>query len=85
MTNSPKKIKDKVTILGAVFCSDNFESLETENLQKAYTALKKAQNNYNIGNFVSLVGKILRLNTNVFSTVWNIPWLIDIKDQHNNF
>ena len=76
-----EKVKDKVTILGAVFCRD--KHLETfENLQKAYNALKKAKNNYSYGNFVSLVGKILRLNTYVFSTVWNNAWLIDIKDKH---
>ena len=76
-----KKVKDKVTILGAVFCRD--KHLETfENLQKAYNALKKAKNNYSYGNFVSLVGKILRLNTYVFSTVWNNAWLIDIKDKY---
>ena len=77
--NFTKKVKDKVTILGAVFCRD--KHLETfENLQKAYNALKKAKNNYSYGNFVSLVGKILRLN--VFSTVWNNAWLIDIKDKY---
>ena len=76
-----KKVKDKVTILGAVFCRD--KHLEAfENLQKAYNALKKAQNNYSYGNFVSLVGKILWLNTYVFSTVWNNAWLIDIKDKY---
>ena len=48
-----KKVKNKVTILGAVFCSD--KSQETfENLQKATKALEKLQN----GNdkFLSLVG-----------------------------
>ena len=76
-----KKVKDKVTILGAVFCRD--KHLETfENLQNAYNALKKAKNNYSYGNFVSLVGKILRLNMYVFSTVWNNAWLIDIKDKY---
>ena len=39
-----KKVKDKITILGAVFCRD--KHLETfENLRKVYNALKKAQNN----------------------------------------
>ena len=76
-----KKVKDKVTILGAVFCRD--KHLETfENLQKAYNALKKAKNNYSYDNFVSLVGKILRMNTYVFSIVWNNAWLIDIKDKY---
>ena len=28
------------------------------------------------------MGKILRLNTYVFSTVWNKAWLIDIKDKY---
>ena len=77
----PGELKGKVTILGAVFCLD--KHLEKfENLQKAYNALKKAKNNYSYGNYVSLVGKILRLNTYVFSTVWNNAWLIDIKDKY---
>ena len=67
--------------MGAVFCRD--KHLETfESLQKAYNALKKAQNNYSYGNFVSFVGKILRLNMYVFSTVWNNACLIDIKDKY---
>ena len=78
-TNSPKRLK--VTIFWAVFCRD--KHLETfENLQKAYNAFKKAQNNYSYGNFVSLVGKILWLNMYVFSTVWNNAWLIDINDKY---
>ena len=28
------------------------------------------------------MGKILRLNTHMFSTVWNNTWLIDIKDKY---
>ena len=74
-----KKIKNKVTVLGAVFCSD--KSQETfENLQKATKALDKLQD----GNskFLSLAGKILALNTYVFNAVWNNAWLIDIKSCH---
>ena len=74
-----KKVKNKVTVLGAVFCSD--KSQETfENLQKATKALEKLQNGN--GRFLSLAGKILALNTYVFSTVWNNAWLIDIKNSH---
>ena len=53
-----KKVKDKVTILGAIFCRDKGQ--ETfENLQKATKTLEKLQNS--TGKFVSLAGKILRL------------------------
>ena len=74
-----KKVKNKVTVLGAVFCSD--KSQETfESLQKATKALEKLQNGH--GKFLILAGKILALNTYVFSTVWNKAWLIDIKNSH---
>ena len=74
-----KKVKYKVTVLGSVFCSD--KSQETfENLQKATKALERLQNGN--GKFLSLVGKILALNTYVFGTVWTNAWLIDIKDSH---
>ena len=74
-----KKVKNKVTVLGAVFCSD--KSQETfENLQKATKALERLQNGN--GKFLSLAGKILVLNTYVFGTVWTNTWLIDIKDSH---
>ena len=53
-----KKVKDKVTILGIIFCSD--KSPETfENVQKATKALQKLQNGS--GKFLSLAGKILGL------------------------
>ena len=49
-----KKVKNKVTVLGAVFCSD--KSQETfENLQKATNALEKLQNGN--GKLLSLAGK----------------------------
>ena len=74
-----KKVKNKVTVLGAVFCSD--KSQETfENLQKATKALERLQNGN--GKFLSLAGKILALNTYVFGTVWTNACLIDIKDSH---
>ena len=72
-----KKVKDTVTILGAVFCKDKGQET-SENLQMATKTLEKFQDGY--GKFVSLTGKILKLNTYVFSTVWNNAWLIDIKD-----
>ena len=55
-----KKVKDKVTILGAVFCRDKGQET-CENLQKATKTLEKLQNS--TGKFISLAGKILRLNT----------------------
>ena len=65
-----KEVKDKVTILGAVFSRDKGQ--ETfENLQKATKTLKKLQNS--TGKFVSLVGKILQ---------HGMAWLIDIKNYH---
>ena len=74
-----KKVKNKVTVLGAVFCSD--KSQETfENLQKATKAIERLQNGN--GKFLSLAGKTLALNTYVFGTVWTNAWLIDIKDSH---
>ena len=58
-----------MTILGVVFCRKKGQ--ETfENLQKATKTLEKLQNN--AGKFVSLAGKILRLNTYVISTVWTM-------------
>ena len=74
-----KKVKDKVTILRAVFCKDSGQET-SENLQKAIKTLEKFQDGYS--KFVSLAGKILKLNTYVFSTVWNNAWLIEIKDPH---
>ena len=57
-----KKLKKKVTVLGAVFCND--KSQETfENLQKATKALERLQDGN--GRFLSLAGKILALNTYV--------------------
>ena len=77
MMSSHKKVKDTVTILRVVFCKDKGQET-SENLQMATKTLEKFQDGY--GKFVSLTGKILKLNTYVFSTVWNNAWLIDIKD-----
>ena len=52
-----KKVKDKVTILVAVFCRDKGQET-CENLQKATKTLEKLQNS--TGKFISLTGKILR-------------------------
>ena len=74
--NEPEDFKqlvtDKVTILGNIFCRTN--SLETEeNLKKASKILTKPTSN----NFNSLIGKIININTYVYSTIWNAAWLID--------
>lgn len=72
-------MKKKVTILGAVFCED--KTKETcENLQKANKSLQKLKEGY--GKFTSLVGKILRINTYICSTIWNNAWLINTSDEH---
>ena len=74
-----KKVKNKVTILGAIFCQNKQDETK-ENLTKAIKTLEKMKQGYS--NFGSLAGKILRLNTFVFSTIWNSAWLINTKDEH---
>ena len=72
-------MKNKVIILGAVFCQ-NKQHETKENLTKANKTLNKMKQGY--ANFVSLAGKVLRLNTYVFSAIWHSAWLIDVKDTH---
>ena len=75
-----KKVKNKVTILGAIFCQNKEEETK-ENLKKANKTLDTMAQVYS--KYASLAGKILHLNTFVLSTIiWNNAWLIDIKDEH---
>ena len=79
MTNLLKKVKNKVTILGAIFCQNKKEETK-ENLKKANKTLDTMAQGYS--KYVSLAGKILHLNTFVLSTIWNSALLIDTKDEH---
>ena len=74
-----KKVKNKVTILGAIFCQNKKEETK-ENLKKANKTLDTMAQGYS--KYASLAGKILHLNTFVLSTIWNSAWIIDIKDEH---
>ena len=61
-----KKIKPKVKILGAHFC-ENIKEETKYNLEKASKTLKEISDN----KYTSLLGKILNLNTFVYSKIWN--------------
>ena len=74
-----KNVKNKVTILGAIFCQNKKEETK-ENLEKANKTLDPMAQGYS--KYASLSGKILHLNTFVLSTIWNSAWLIDTKDEH---
>ena len=68
-----KLVTNKVKILGNWFCSE--KSKETyENLKKANLTLDrfKEKTKHN-----SLIGKIIRINTFVYSQIWHAAWLID--------
>ena len=72
-----EKIKPKVKILGAYFC-ENKKDETKYNLEKASKTLTDLKaNNYN-----SLMGKILNINTYVYSKIWNNAFLINTKDKH---
>ncbi len=73
------KIKTKVKILGAIFCTD--KSVETkDNLKKPLEKLRKWNTEYT--GYISIVGKILRINTYIYSTIYNNAWIINTKCKH---
>ena len=72
-----KKIKPKVKILGAHFCENKKEETKY-NLEKESKTLKETSDN----KYTSLLGKILNLNTYVYSKIWNNAYLINITDKH---
>ena len=80
MITSPQKVKQKVTILGAIFCQNKGDETK-EILAKPTKTLEKMTQGYS-----NLAGKVLRLNTFVntfvFSTIWNSAWVINIKNEH---
>ena len=72
------KIKQKVKILGAYFCEN--KTLETkENLKKPIELLQKWTDTYN--SYITIVGKILNINTYIYSTIFNAAWLIDTQNE----
>jgi hypothetical protein len=71
------KIKTEVTILGTIL-SEQKENETKLNLQKAITTLKKWNEKYN--DHISLVGKILNINTYIYSTIYNSAWVLDTED-----
>ena len=69
------KVYSKVTILGAKFCKD--KKRETaENLKKANGLLEKMKANTEYY-YLSIVGKILKINTYIYTTICNNAWLIN--------
>ena len=72
-----KKIKPKVKILGAHFC-ENIKEETKYNLEKGSKTLKEISDNQ----YISLLGKILNLNTYVYSKIWNNAYLINTTDKH---
>ena len=66
-------------ILGAIFCHNEKDETKA-NLKKPKDILKKIKEVH--GHWVSLQGKILQLNTHIFSTIWNNAWLLNTKDDH---
>ena len=71
------KIKKKVKILGAIFC----ENRKNETKENLITAIEKLQNwNENYTQYITIVGKILRINTYIYTTIFNNAWIIDTED-----
>ena len=72
-----EKIKCRVRILGSIFCK-NKEDETKLNLEEATNTLKTMKENYG----TSLVGKILNINTYIYSQIWNNAYIINTKDKH---
>ncbi len=76
-----EKLKSEVTILGSKFCTD--KSNETKaNIEKAMKKLMKWNETFN--DYTSLVGKILNINTYIYTTIFNSAWLLDTKSNAFN-
>ena len=73
------KVYSKVTILGAKFCKD--KKRETaENLKKANGLLEKikASTEYY---YLGIVGKILKINTYIYTTIYNNAFLMNTSSK----
>ena len=63
-----------MTILGTIFCAD--KKIETkENLKKPKELLKRITENTQL--YLSIKGKILKLHTYIYSTIYTNAWIID--------
>ena len=71
-------IESEITLLGAKFCTN--KRLETErNLQKAIKKITKWNESYN--DHISLVGKILNINTYIYTIIFNNASLINTNSK----
>ena len=73
------KIKTKVKILGAYFCENKVDETK-ENLFKPISRLQQWNNKYT--EYITIVGKILRINTYIYSTIFNNAWLLDTENHY---
>ena len=75
-----KLVMNKVKILGNWFCSE--KSKETyENLKKANLTIDRFKEKTK---HLSLIGKIININTYVYSQIWHAAWLIDTNCKEFN-
>jgi hypothetical protein len=72
-----EKICDKVKILGATFCTTKDEETK-ENLTKPHKFLDRMEKLYYSA---SLMGKILRLHTYIYSLIYSNAWLINTNSK----
>ena len=76
--NIQGKIQKQVTILGAKFCTEKQKETEL-NLKKASNILDKLK--HNTEHYLSIIGKIIKINTYVYTTIYNNAWLIDTQSK----
>ena len=72
-----EKIKCQVRILGAIFCKKKEDETKL-NFEAVTNTLKAMKENYG----TSLMGKILNINTYIYSQIWNNAYIINTKDKH---
>ncbi len=72
------KIKTQVKILGAIFHEDKEKETEL-NLTKPNKIIEQLKNNK--GDYISIMGKIIKLQTYVYSTIYNNAWLINTNSK----
>ena len=79
-TDFQKLVTNKIKILGNWFCSE--KSKETyENLKKANLTIDSFKEKTK---HLSLIGKIININTYVYSQIWHAAWLIDTNCKEFN-
>ena len=75
--NFKEKIKEKVNIMGAVFCTNKDEETK-ENLAKPLKTLKELYNKPE-SKTTSILGKIIKIHTYVYSQIWHAALLIETQ------